>query len=333
MSFSAEHVEPSEESSANDLFGIWVFACFAVIYGIGASVGIQGSDSSEFVLASISNSRVHPPGYPILVLWLKCFQWLSDNPVWNTSFATALLSACSMGFVASALRYLTRSKSISLWLVMIFGVQPLWLRYSTIPEAFAILGLVYSILIWTCIVPARRATVIIFSLAMVIGIGSHHLFVLAFPLVLWTIWKLRKWWVFLLVGVGVGFLSYGYLLIQSGGWGDVSNIHDLLRFFFRIDYGTFQITHTEVDGNWWETPLWYLMDWGRDSWWLFPIFTLISLRSIEWFGRDGVIGLSWILSSVFVLSLFGLPTTHAYLVHSNRFFMAPSVLVLPFVAL
>ena len=56
-------------------------------------------------------------------------------------------------------------------------------------------------------------------------------------------------------------------------------------------------------------------------------------RSIQWFGRDGVIGLSWILSSVFVLSLFGLPTTHAYLVHSNRFFMAPSVLVLPFVAL
>ena len=54
--------------------------------------------------------------------------------------------------------------------------------------------------------------------------------------------------VFLLVGVGVGFLSYGYLLIQSGGWGDVSNIHDLLRFFFRIDYGTFQITH-EVDGS------------------------------------------------------------------------------------
>ena len=72
---------------------------------------------------------------------------------------------------------------------------------------------------------------------------------------------------------------------------------------------------------------------GRDSWWLFPILTLISLRSIQWFGRDGQFGLSWILSSVFVLSLFGLPTTHAHLVHSNRSFMAPSVLVLPFVAL
>lgn len=333
VSKSSNSQSIDSDSSYESLLGVWVSLFFVMVYGAGATLGIQGSDSSEFVLASISDNRVHPPGYPVLVLWLKCFQWLSDNPVWNAAFATAVLSSLSMGFIVSAVRQWTQSTSLSLWIVGVFGLQPLWLRYSTVPEAFAILGLVYSMLIWVSVIPVRWTGAIVMSMALGIGIGSHHLFVLAFPIILWNGWKFRNYWFIQVVGICVGMLSYGFLCLQSGGWGHVSNIDELLRFFLRMDYGTFQITHSEQQGNWWETPWQYLVDWGRDSWGIFPIAVFASLVSIRWIGLEGLIGISWTLSSVLVLSLFGLPTSHAYLVHSNRFFMAPSVLALPLIAI
>ena len=331
MSDTDECLEPLNHSRAKCSFDLWVFICCVLLYVVGATVGIQGSDSSEFVLAAISDVRVHPPGYPVLVLWLRCFQWISDNPIWNAAFATVILSSLSMGLLASTLRHWTSSRAISLWVVSLLGVQPLWLRYSTIPEAFSILALVYSMLLWISVLPVRRSSAVWMGLSLTVGIGSHHLFVLALPLILWNAWHLRRWWLIQGVGVMVGFLSYGLLLVQNGGWGVVSNVEDLFRFFVRIDYGTFQITHTDLQGQWWETPLQYLIDWGRDSWGIFPIALLVSLLSVRRFGRESLIGLSWLLCSLFALSLFGLPTTHAYLVHSNRFFMAPSVLALPLI--
>ena len=298
-----------------------------------ATTGIQASDSSEFVLSATLGTRIHPPGYPLLTLWTGAFQWMSDNPMWNTAVAMGVLHSFAVTFLFDALARWTKSAGVSLWSLGVLVASPLWIRYSTIPEAFPALSLVFSGLVWLLsFEQLSKRHALVFSGLLCLGIGSHHLFVFAFPLILWVMWVLRRFWWMWLIGILCGFASYGLLLspsISSWSWGDVSTVSDLIPYFLRVDYGTFQITHHKEVGTWWGTPLVYVQTLIVESWGCFLI-GLVGLKSMAW--KERLLLLSWLLSSIFVLSLFGMPTTSTYLAHSNRFFVSSMVLWLPFVA-
>ena len=294
--------------------------------------GIQASDSSEFVLSAVLGSRIHPPGYPLLSLWGSLFQWMSDNPMWNTSVAMGIFHSIAIVLLFDALDRWTKDRWLSLWVVALLVTQPLWIRYSTIPEAFPALSLVYAGLVW--LLSFERLTLRhawVFSALLCLGIGTHHLFVFTTPLILWLGWKLRGWWWICLLGIGLGFASYGALFVDAQSdwsWGTVSNLSDAARYFLRADYGTFQITHHAEEGTWWGTPLAYIQTLLIESWGVFAVGGVALLKLDR---KGGVLLLSWFLSSIAVLSLFGMPTDSTFLAHSNRFFLSSMVLWMPFV--
>lgn len=316
---------------------LWCASVLVVhIIGVFAlsTTGIQGSDSSEFVLSAVLGSRIHPPGYPLLSLWGSLFQWLSDNPMWNTAVAMGLLHSVAATLLFDALHRWTKDSWLSVWVVAILCAQPLWIRYSTIPEAFPALSLVYAGVVW--LLSIERLTIrhaLVFATVLCLGIGTHHLFVFTAPALLWLCWQLRRmWWIWSL-GILAGFCSYGVLFLESQSewsWGVVSNITEVLRYFLRADYGTFQITHHAKVGTWWGTPLVYIKTLVIESWGVFAVgaIALSKLRR-----KEVALFLSWILASITVLALFGMPTDPTYLAHSNRFFVSSMVLWMPFVAM
>ena len=279
-------------------------------------------------------TRIHPPGYPSQSLEPGCFQGLSDNPIWNTTVAIGILQSLSAALLFDALYRWTKDKWLSLWVVSVLIMQPLWIRYSTIPEAFPALSLVYAGLVWlTSFERLQVRHAWIFSLLLCIGIGTHHLFVFTFPILLWLAWQLRNMWWRWSLGIAAGFSSYGLLFLEGSSnwsWGHVGDFSDVVRYFLRSDYGTFQITHHAESGTWWGTPLVYLKTLVMESWGVFAL-GIVALYNMQ--RKERLLFVSWLLSSVVVLALFGMPTTPTFLAHSNRFFLSSMVLWVPFVAI
>ncbi len=255
-------------------WSVGVFVLHTLWVMVGATKGIQASDSSEFVLASIQNTRIHPPGYPLLSLWGHCFQWLSVNSMWNTAVAMGVLHSIALAVLVDTCWVLTKHRGLSLWIVAVLSMQPLWIRYSTIAEAFPALTLVYSVLLWLYVVPEQNWHSILFAICLTVGLGTHHMFILAFPMMAilgWRYWT--RWWQMAL-GIVVGLSSYLWLWDSAESawrWGEVHNLSDLLHYFLRRDYGTFQITHSTEIGTWWGTSLHYLKTLLLGSWGVFSI--------------------------------------------------------------
>lgn len=198
---------------------------------------------------------------------------MSANPIWNTAVALGLLHSVAITFLFDAIRRRTGSIVIGLWVVSVLMAQPLWIRYSTIPEAFSALTLVFAGVVWLMSVEnLTQRHAYVFAGLLFVGVGTHHMFVLAFPVLGWLFWMLKRWWWILILGSLGGLASYGILLQDSmsiWSWGEPMTAVDVLRYFLRFDYGTFQITHRTTEGAWWGTPLIYLKTLVFESWGVF----------------------------------------------------------------
>ncbi len=328
--------------------GSVVFVLHTLFVLWGATTGIQASDSSEFVLSAAQNARIHPPGYPLLSLWVQLFSNLGDNVVWNTTVAMGVLHSLALVLLVDSLSFHRGSEHnesesfpmLPLLIGSLLTSQPLWIRYSTIPEAFPALTLVFAGLYWLlrCGRSTHR-TAALFGLVLAFGVGTHHLFVFAAPMILLLMWRMRAQW-YTWFGISLlGLCAYGLLLFSDENgwsWGRVQDVNDVVAMFFRLDYGTFQITHRTEMGTWWGTPLVYLNTLVQESYGLFLLGILGAVQSIRQGTGSSKLEMgstlaAWFLSSVVVLGLFGLPTDAANLSHSNRFFVSSMVLWMPFV--
>ena len=181
--------------------------------------------------------------------------------------------------------------------------QPLWIRYTTIPEAFPALSLVYAGLVW--LLSFERLTLRhawVFSIVLLLGIGTHHMFVLTVPI--FAVVDLANATV--VVGMGIGYCRWVCIVRavifegQSGwSWGEVSTLSDVTRYFLRADYGTFQITHHAQEGTWWGTPWMYIKTTFVESWGVLHIG--IVTVAVEEEGGSTFVVLGLILSWCVVL--------------------------------
>jgi hypothetical protein len=318
--------------------GVLVTIIFSLVYACGASVGPQASDSAEFMMVAGGGGRLHPPGYPILHGWLYLWQFIPFGSVaWKSSMACGLLGALSIGFLTDAIyRWLGEIKP-AIWCAAMLGVQPLWIRYCTIAEAFTIAALVYAALFWLSVRVRKERSVkmaIYLGLIFSLGIASHHVFLFALPLYGWILWQLRNHFVWVLGFSLLGFLMYLPLFSSEGVWvwGNLISLSDMVHFFLRSDYGSFQITHSTMIVDWWVNPVSYLLVWSRDSWGVLPILLAVSLL-VNRSRYVMMLWATWLSVSVVFFSLFSLPFDGEFAVHTQRFFMAPTLLSIPLAAI
>ena len=340
-------------STENTHKHFWICVCFfSLLYGIFGTETVQASDTAEFLLLTEHTGLPHPPGYPWLISWFRIFHQLSVfSSVHRVAIANGCISAISLGVLWCTSYQYTQHKISSYLAVGALAFQPLWLRYSTIPEAFSLLALEYAIVAYLfslSTVSRQHSWILGGCLALIVG--GHHAGVLAFPMIVVLLYRYRFWLLDILGISLVGLCSYLLLWNFSvehnphfWSWGAIDNVDTLFRYIMRYDYGSLRITHTSITGKWWETPWMYLYDWSVDSWGLFPIVLLYTIWNKR--GQNSATNVyrtathmwlvvaTWLFASVGLLALFQLPISKEFLVHSNRFFMAPGIIIMPLIAI
>lgn len=227
-----------------------------VLYALTAARSIQGGDSGELAAVGAVGGVAHPPGYPLFILWSRALGWLpAASPTHRVALATAVAAALAVFMVETAARaWGARPISASLAAAM-FAFSPLAWRLATVPEVF-MLNIALASAIITVAAPARweheerRAIFLAFLAGF--GIANHHSVVLIAPLGLFA-WgaavratERRAFAIAASFGAFVlGLFPYAYLVLAAGSecaWGDTSTLHGLLHHFFRVDYGTTQLS-------------------------------------------------------------------------------------------
>jgi len=242
-----------------------------VIYIAFASPHLVDGDSAEFSTLGALGGRAHPSGYPLYVLWLRAWSWLSAltpglAPAHAAAIATAILGALTLGVLHAAARAWGARPAAAAIAVAIVGAAPLVLRYHCEAEVFALNGLVVGLVLWLAAATgplrgARRG----FALGLVAGLGlaNHLTCVLVAPVGLLGVVRAvresrakgeshaagrrdrhglaRRLAVvgLAVAGLAVGLLPYAYLAIADGpaSWGRITALSDLFAFFLRDEYG------------------------------------------------------------------------------------------------
>jgi hypothetical protein len=244
-----------------------VFAGFAVVYVLGCARTVQGGDAAEFMMLAARGGVAHPPGYPLFSLLLRASHALLPGlpPPFSASLPAALSAAAALGLLTSALTRLTTRPGVAAICSISLGISPIFWRYATVAEVFALGALTAALLIAVAVRVAAgwkgpRAQFAL-GLALAAGIANHHTVILLAPLIAWSAWaSLQKERgprralaeAALAFGLGVlpGFLLYLPLMLPGGGWrwGETGSFAGLVRHFLRSDYGTLQLALSE------ETP-------------------------------------------------------------------------------
>ena len=322
--------------------GCFVFLIFSLLYLWGCSTTVQGGDAGEFITVAFSGGRVHPPGYPATVFLMQLAQMLpSGTAAWKASAVAAVLGALALGFMANGIHRWLGDGVVAIATVLCLGLGPLWLRYATIAEVFTSSALTLSMLFWLGVhvyngLRGWRVGCLLGAI-VALGIQFHHTFIFALPIMLFIVWQgsLGKiGWVCVLLMPMLGLFGYLPLLAAKGFWvwGDFHSFNGLIRFFLREEYGTFQITHGEGGASWWGNPLLYLSLLPSDLLYLPIAFIPVGLYALRKDPFGLCIFVAWVFCGVVFLSLFSLPAEGAAAIHTQRFMVAPTVLLLPIVA-
>jgi hypothetical protein len=235
-----------------------------LLYATSAARTVQGGDSGEIATAGATGDVLHPPGYPLFLLWLRLFSWLpAESIAHRASLATALSAGLAIALVQKACRAWGASIGAAAVATLIFAVSPIAWRLSTEPEVFMLNVAIAMVILILASPEARpfgfvrtdRQRVLLLALFAGLGLANHHSIVLLAPVGLTAaIAALRRsrsgllQTALLSLGMlAVGLSPYLYLLYaarhptSSCTWGDTSTLRGLLHHFLRADYGTFNL--------------------------------------------------------------------------------------------
>ena len=144
-----------------------------------------------------------------------------------------------------------------------------------------------------------------------IGIGTHHLFVFTFPILLRLAWQLRTCggvghWESPQDSVPMGWLYFRRSIQLVMGSLETFPMFSCVIFYGRIMEPFSDYPSRKESGTWWGTPLVYLKTLVMESW---GVFVSVLLLPYNMQRKERLLFVSWLLSSVVVLALFGMPTT------------------------
>lgn len=231
---------------------LFLFTLFVYIHNL--SPGVFGTDSGDFLTASLAKGVPHPSGYPLYTLLGILFQSLPivATPAWKMGLVSAIISSLSVVVVYLIAKILTKSRYISLAssLTLAF-LYPFWL-YAEVVEVFSLHYFFILLLSYIAIrfykTKEKRN---LYYLAFFLGVSltNNLAIILLFPAILILIFisypkvlldykLLLKSFLFLVLGL----TPYVYIPIAASydpvvNWGKVVNLENFLDLILRKQYG------------------------------------------------------------------------------------------------
>ena len=156
----------------------------------------DGADSGELLAAAVTNGVPHPPGYPLYMILLQGWLWLTGlifpaaDLAWRGNLFSALCAALSVGVTVMVLGHLLAGyKWGKVWALLgglAWAVSPLLWTQAVITEVYALHSLLLALLGWVILCRGGRPRLLVPILAL--GFAHHLTFLLLLPAILYYLW-------------------------------------------------------------------------------------------------------------------------------------------------
>lgn len=231
------------------------------------SPSIAGGDSGEIVAEGCHLGTAHPPGYPLMTVFVYFLSQLRSFghtvAYWvNLSSAILTCGAClCMGLIVA--EYSLSELGGSIVAMTLFAFSPLIWQYAVTAEVFPLNTFFAALILYLTIKFSKTQSsniAILGAFVCGLALGNQHTIILyEVPLILWMLFLLRKRLYYqpklllsLSIAFIIGFMAYLYMPLaaiispKAGSWGDVTSLTGFIHHFLRKDYGTFQLFSGKV---------------------------------------------------------------------------------------
>lgn len=348
------------------LTSLGVVVVAGLLFGATRTDAIQVADSGELVAVACNLGVAHPPGYPLYTLVGHLFSQLP----WSTPAGRlSLLSLVAGVWAAWSLHAIAWRLTASLWAASVaalaLAVAPLFWRYASLPEVFALhvalcLATIHLALIALDVGSRRRGAVSAGACGLLFGLSMahHHAAVFTGPVVLLALVAHGRGWRcsverFAIAGICglLGLLPYGYLMLADPTalprWGETETLRGLWHHVLRRDYGTLTLAAGK-DAPPAASLVAFVAQIPRQSSWVLWVASALGLSC--WLGRaagrwpglvggdvrasivdrarDGALLLVLLLAGPGFLLMFNIPPSGIGLQIVERFFLLPTALLM-----
>ena len=220
-----------------------------------ASRHALGGDNGELATLAVTGGAAHPPGYPLVALYLHAMRWLpATSPAHASSLANAIVAVGALCVLARACIAWGASRASTGIACLAWGLGSITWALATQAEVFAANALFAASILWLAspeapLAPRGRSI----ALALVAGLAlaNHYTIATLAPLGLYAFVRAvrassRPTPVVLLSAVALvlGASPYAFLFVAAKGsldpaswsWGDVHDGRSLLAYVSRSDY-------------------------------------------------------------------------------------------------
>lgn len=302
-----------------------------ILYTITMPITVQEGDTAELVLAGVNFSLVHPPGYPLQVLYnfvltktlffLNPYQASSIGSIILASISTYLIASCAAGWRGCLVAILWATSFLA------------W-KWAVLPDVFS--GLIFFSMLFLYLLNRKELITTPFTFLLALSVLHHQLIIFLLPVLLYSWWPHRlshKNNFRILIFGTIALCGYSILFLvddaRPGSWGVVDNFTDLWKHFTRHDYGTTSLSAHERDISIIHNLSNFVIRFLESFWSLFPIGLIVWYTSSKKITHEVILILSIIAIYLGVVvfrsslntDVFGIATL-------ERFFLLPFLLIL-----
>ena len=291
------------------------------------------------VLQAARFGVLHPPGYPLLVVYNAFFVRLLPflGPVVAVALGSIVLALLILAAVQALIRRL--APAVSIYLVLSLATAPLFWTYATTPEVFIGLQFFVVAFLWLWADPAlylKPWFVCVLALSML----HHHTIVILVPILLRAVWlhrsSVRSHAVAIVSGVIclAGYtLIFGMHPLDRFSWGWIDTPKALLDHFLRAEYGTFSLAASEGDSQLQERIVLVAQTLLRNN--ILPLLLISTGLTSAWkrLKRKHLFLAVLLIGYVVLFTVYGaIPLTLAGVEVYKRFLLLPTVMAHVFAA-
>lgn len=250
-------------------------------------------DSGEFLTAAAINGVPHDPGFPLYSLLTRIF-FLLGHSAWAVNLTSAIFASLALTFTYRLVKTMTGNGSAALFATLSLGTYEFFWFYALVVQIHTlqvfILSLLYLSLVYF-LKTGKLKYLYLTGIAFGLGMTNSQTIVLALPSIFIALFFMRKiisWRVVVkLVAFSVScLLLYFYTFISASfrpalNWGQIHDLQSLAHMFFRMDYGTFNLTSGNLSAPFIYSSFVYYLEVMIKSGWLVLLFALISLYYLK----------------------------------------------------